>query len=121
MELFRYALQLVIALGILNVWIVRATRPSPYRGGGAENMRREFAHYGLSLPAMVLVGFLKISCALALIWGIWLQDLVEPAALLLGVLMAGAVAMHCKVRDSLKRTAPSITVFLLCQLLAWIA
>jgi len=121
MEPLRYILQVVIALGILNVWIVRVTRPSPYRGGGATDMRREFAHYGLSLPVMVLVGFLKISCALALIWGIWFHELVEPAALALGVLMAGAVAMHCKVRDSLKRTAPAATVFLLCQLLAWMA
>jgi hypothetical protein len=121
MEPFRYILQVVIALGILNVWVLRAARPSPFRGGGARDLRREFAHYGLPFPMMLLVGFLKISCALALVWGIWFREWVEPAALVLAVLMAGAVAMHAKVGDSLKRMSPSIGMLLLCQLLAWIA
>ena len=41
-------LQVVIALGLLNVWLIRANRSTGYRGGAAKNIKEEFAVYGLS-------------------------------------------------------------------------
>ncbi len=47
METIGLLAQVVVALGILNVWIIRFNRSTQYRGGGAQNMREEFQAYGL--------------------------------------------------------------------------
>jgi hypothetical protein len=47
MESLALVSQIVIALGLLNVWLLRAKRPTAYRGGDAQNMKEEFEAYGL--------------------------------------------------------------------------
>lgn len=117
MVYLRIALQLFVALGVLNVWLLRANKPSPYRGGNARNLREEFSAYRL-LPAMMyLVGAIKILLALALIGGIWFQVLVRPAAIGMGLMMLGAVAMHVKIADPLKKSLPAAGVAILCLLI----
>lgn len=99
--------QIVAALGLLNVWLLRANRSTEYRGGDAGNMREEFAAYGLPAWMVGVVGALKVGAALALIAGIWYRPLVLPAALLICVLMLGALAMHLKIHDPLRKSAPA--------------
>ena len=99
--------QIVAAAGLLNVWLLRANRPTAYRGAGASNMREEFAAYGLPAWMVVVVGVLKVAAALALIAGIWYRLLVLPAALLICVLMLGALAMHFRIHDPLRKSAPA--------------
>lgn len=53
--------QLVIALGLLNVWLLRTGKPTSWRGGDAKNMREEFAAYGLPPWFMWVIGSLKIT------------------------------------------------------------
>jgi uncharacterized membrane protein YphA (DoxX/SURF4 family) len=104
--------QIVAALGLLNVWLLRANRSTEYRGANATNMREEFAAYGL--PSwMVVVGVLKVGAALALIAGIWYRPLVLPAALLISLLMLGALAMHFRIHDPLKKAAPAAGMLVL--------
>jgi uncharacterized membrane protein YphA (DoxX/SURF4 family) len=97
----------VAALGLLNVWLLRANRRTAYRGANATNMREEFAAYGLPAWMVVVVGVLKVGAAIALIAGIWYRVLVLPAALLIVVLMLGALAMHVKIHDPLRKSAPA--------------
>ena len=111
-------LQIVAALGLLNVWLLRATRPTAYRGADATNMREEFAAYGLPAWMVVVVGVLKVGAALALIAGIWYRLLVLPAALLICVLMLGALAMHFKIHDPLRKSAPAAGMLALAVLIA---
>ena len=99
--------QIVAALGLLNVWLLRANRSTAYRGADARNMREEFAAYGLPAWMVVVVGVLKVGAALALIVGIWYHLLVLPAALLICVLMVGALAMHFRIHDPLRKSAPA--------------
>lgn len=113
MEALRIALQVIIGLGILNVWLLRFGKSSPWRGGEATNMKEEFAAYGLSPTVMYLVGFLKVLCALLLLAGIWLEILVLPGALGMTFLMLGAVAMHLKVEDPPKKSLPAGTLLVL--------
>ena len=113
--------QLVIALGILNVWLLRFGKPSPWRGGDAKNMKDEFAVYGLSESAMYAVGFFKILFAVLLIAAIWLPVLTLPASLGLAVLMIAAVALHFKAGDPAKKSLPAGTVLILCLLVAVLA
>jgi len=118
METFLLAAQIVLGLGILNVWLVRPGKATAWRGGSATSMKEEFAVYGLPGWVMGVVGFLKISCAVALLVGLYLPALVQPAALLLGLLMLGAVSMHVKVRDPIKKALPALAMLTLCIVVA---
>jgi len=106
-------LQIIVALGLLNVWLLRAGSSSEYRGGGAQSLKEEFAEYGLPEWFFYLIGALKLGSAVALLVGIWLPVLVQPAAALVVALMLGAVAMHLKVGDPVKKMLPAAAMLLM--------
>jgi uncharacterized membrane protein YphA (DoxX/SURF4 family) len=118
MEYIRIIAQLIVALGILNVWLLRSNKATDYRGGTAKNMKEEFATYGLPLWFMYVVGGLKILFALSLLVGFWLPGVIRPAAIGMAILMLGAVAMHIKVGDPLRKAAPALTVLALSLIVA---
>lgn len=117
MEILRIALQIIAALGILNVWLLRRNKDTSFRGKGASDMKEEFAAYGLPSWSVGLIGALKILCALGLLVGIALPPLVDPSAILLGILMLGAIAMHLKVGDPPRRAVPAAVMLALCVLI----
>ena len=114
MEWLPLVSQIVIALGLLNVWLLRARKATAYRGGEAKNMQEEFEAYGLPRWFMILIGFAKVTLALVLIVGIWVPVLTRPAAIGVAALMLGAVAMHIKVADPPKKAAPAFSLLVLC-------
>jgi len=114
-----YILQITVALGLLNVWLLRFNQRTAYRGGNASSMPEEFAAYGLPAWFAYLIGALKIGSALALIVGIWLPVLVLPAAGLISVLMVGALAMHIKIHDPLKKSLPALGMLALSLAICW--
>ncbi|MDX1740898.1 MAG: DoxX family protein [Rhodothermales bacterium] len=113
MELLAIICQLAIAAGIVNVWLIRFNRTTSWRGGEAGNMAEEFAVYGLSQPVMRLVGGAKLLLAALLLIGIWVPAVAAPAAALMGLLMIGAIGMHLKVKDPLKRSLPAFTMLVM--------
>jgi len=106
-------LQLVVGLGLLNVWLVRPKSPTAYRGGSAASLRQEFEVYGLPKGAFYAVGVLKIGAALVLIAGVWLTLPVQAAASVIAALMVGALLMHIKVRDPIKKAVPAAVMLVL--------
>ena len=119
METLVQICQIIVGCGLLNVWLLRYNKSTAYRGGTASNMREEFAAYGLPAWSCYLVGFLKVASAFALLAGL-LPDLsivVLPAAVIVAVLMAGAVAMHLKVGDPFKKSVPALSVLALCAVI----
>lgn len=105
-------IQMVVVLGLCNVWLLRFNRPTPYRGGGAQNMREEFAVYGLSRTFCYLVGVLKLTVAALLIAAFFQPGLgVYPSGVLV-VLMLGAVLMHYKVGDPVRKAVPAAVMLL---------
>jgi hypothetical protein len=106
--------QIIVALGLLNVWLLRFDKPTAYRGGTSANMPGEFAAYGLPAWSCYLVGFLKVASAIALLAGLLYPTPVLPAALIVALLMAGALAMHVKVGDPFKKSVPALSVLALC-------
>lgn len=112
-------MQVVAALGLLNVWVLRFNKRTAYRGGNAESMREEFAAYGLPGWFAVAIGALKVGAALALLGGIWLPALVLPAAALIVFLMLGALAMHAKIHDPLMKFLPAVGMLVLSLGLVW--
>ncbi len=107
-------LQVVVAVGLLNVWLLRFHRATAYRGGSATTMVEEFSAYGLPRWSCYAVGATKITCALLLLAGFWEPRLVVPAATVVAVLMLGALLMHLKVRDPLRKHLPAFAVFVMC-------
>ncbi len=108
-----YFLQIVIAITLINVWLVHFSKPTKYRGKGAKNMLNEFKAYGLPTWFMYLVGISKLMIASFLIIGIWFPIFVFPVTVLLAALMIGAIAMHIKVKDPFKRTLPATILLLI--------
>lgn len=100
-------LQVVVGLGLLNVWLVRRGASTPYRGGASRTLREEFATYGLPPVVFYVVGTLKIAAAIVLLAGLWMAVPVGPAAMVVLVLMLGALAMHARVGDPLVKSVPA--------------
>lgn len=110
-------LQGVIALTLLNVWLVRFHKATKYRGASAHNMKEEFAAYGLPQWFMYVVGFLKVSIAGMMVLTFFKPHLIPlvgvPALSVLAVLMIGAICMHIKVKDPLSKTLPALVMLLM--------
>lgn len=106
-------LQVIVGIGLLNVWLVRARAATAFRGGSAQSLREEFAAYGLPDWSFYAVGALKIGSAVLLVVGIWVPELILPAAVTIAVLMIGALAMHAKVKDKLTKFLPAFLILLL--------
>lgn len=113
MQIFRSILQVVVALCLLNVWLIRYRRSTAYRGGNARSMREEFELYGLPTWSIYVIGTMKVGAALCLLAGLWLPMLVLPAAILICILMIGALAMHLKVGDSALKSLPALSILVL--------
>jgi len=120
MEILQTICQLVVGLGILNVWLLRLKKKTPYRGGDASSIKEEFSVYGLPELLVWVIGAVKVSAALALLIGIALPTLVLPAALVLAVLMLGAIIMHVKVKDPAIKSLPATGIFVLTLFLIFI-
>ena len=107
-------LQVVVALGLLNVWLVRARSATAYRGGSAQSLKEEFATYGLPEWTFYVVGLLKIGSAVLLLAGIWVPALIKPPTLIVAALMVGALAMHAKAKDSPAKYLPAFLMLVMC-------
>ncbi|MBM3752054.1 MAG: DoxX family protein [Acidimicrobiia bacterium] len=100
-------LQLVVGLGLLNVWLMRRHSATSFRGGAAQTLQDEFGAYGLPGFVFYVVGALKIGAAITLIAGVWFALPVREAAALVAALMVGAIAMHLKVGDPPMKSLPA--------------
>ena len=106
-------INIIIALGIFNVWIIRFNKKTDFRGGNALNLKEEFKVYGLPKWFMYLIGFLKLSFALILILGIWFKSISIYAIYGMTTLMIGAILMHLKVNDPFKKYVPALSILIL--------
>lgn len=100
-------LQVIVGLGLLNVWLVRGRSATSYRGGTSGTLRDEFAAYGLPGFAYYLVGTLKVVSAIILIAGVRMALPVQAAAGVVAALMVGALAMHLKIGDPPMKSLPA--------------
>lgn len=110
-------LQLIVGLGLLNVWVLRSAKRTSYRGGAAQTLREEFASYGLPTAAFYLVGALKVVAALVLLAGLWWPLPVRAAAGAVVVLMVGAIFMHVKIKDPITKSVPAAILLAMCAVL----
>jgi len=119
MEYVLIALQLIVALSLLNVWLIQSGKPTKWRGGNAKNIVEEFKVYGLPIWMCYLIGILKVAGALMLIAAIWIPEVLKPAAIGLAVLLFGSIIMHFKIKDPLYKSFPAFMFLLICLFLAF--
>jgi len=113
-------LQLIIAVGLINVWLFRFKKATDYRGGDATNMKEEFIAYGLPVWLMYFVGAMKISIAIMLIISFWVEELLVYNLVALAVLMIAAVFMHVKVKDPIKKSYPALSILFMIALIMYL-
>lgn len=112
MDLALTLTQVLLAVAMIDVWLLRYDKPLRARGGDAQTMVEEFRLYGLPDWFRNVVRALKLGCAALLIVGLWLDQAALVGGATLVFLMGGAVAMHVKVRDPWLKAVPA-TFFLL--------
>jgi len=117
MEHVSIIIKVFIFFSIVNVWFLRFNKPTSWRAGQAANMKKEFEVYGLSETMLYLVGGLKVLAATLLVTSIWAPQLTLPSAGIMALLMAGAITMHIKVKDPLKKSFPAFSFLVLSLLL----
>ncbi len=117
---FIMILQLIISIGLINVWLLRFNKATEYRGGNAKNMNEEFMAYGLPEWSMYLVGFLKVAIAIMLIVSIWIEELLFYNLIVLAALMIAAVFMHLKVKDPIKKSYPALSILFMIALIMYL-
>ncbi|MEM6892044.1 MAG: DoxX family protein [Bacteroidota bacterium] len=113
MEYVTIIIKVFIFFSIVNVWFLRFNKPTSWRGGQAANMKKEFEVYGLPEIMLYLVGGLKVLAATLLVISIWVPQLTSAAAGVMAILMAGAIAMHIKVKDPLQKSFPAFSFLVL--------
>ena len=112
MKNIKTILTLVVSTTIINVWLFRFNDETIYRGGDALNMLEEFNIYGFSETFTYIIGFIKVSCALALLLSIYYNKILLPAALVIIALMFGALVMHFTVSDEIIKFLPAALVLI---------
>lgn len=110
-------LKVIVAFGILNVWLVRRNRVTPFRGGSTRNIYEEFEFYGLPRWSVYAVGISKVVLALIILAGLVVPELTVLGASGLAFFMLGAVFFHLKVKDSVVQTLPAFLMLIMCSLL----
>jgi uncharacterized membrane protein YphA (DoxX/SURF4 family) len=113
MIVFKAFAQIIVGLGLINVWLLRFNKVTAFRGGSAKSMKEEFQVYGLPPAMLYIVGTAKVVSAFLLLIGLWFPILTAPAAAVVSVLMIGAIFMHIRVQDPLLKSLPAISVLVL--------
>ncbi|QCW99925.1 DoxX family protein [Aggregatimonas sangjinii] len=119
MNYITIALQCIVAISILNVWLVQNKKATQWRGGNATTIIEEFEVYGLPVWMCYVIGTLKVLFALGLIAAIWYPELKEPSAIGLAVLLMGSIAMHIKISDPIKKSFPAFLFLCMCVYIAF--
>ena len=117
MEYVVIALQVLVGISILNVWLIQYNKATKWRGGDAKSIMEEFKVYSLPEWSCYAVGAAKVLFAIGLLASIQYPVLMQPSAIGLGVLLAGSVIMHIKIKDPLYKSIPATAFLLACVLI----
>jgi len=107
MDYITLAFQILVPLGIFNVWLLRSAKLTTYRGRNSRTLREEFTVYGLNARVFYVVGFLKLTSAVCILLGFLYPPLLPVGAAVMTTLMLGALAMHFKVKDEAVKSLPA--------------
>ena len=107
LKVLNVCISLFVSFLVMNVWLFRLNKESPYRGGNAKTMIQEFTAYGLDVNIMYIIGSLKIIASLGLIIGLLKTKISVYSSILMAILMIGAIYFHFKISDPAIKYFPS--------------
>lgn len=107
-------LQLIVGLSILFVWLLHAHVPTNFRVGQAQTLREEVVEAGFPDYVYDVMRIVKPIFAFFLIMGILWNPITLPCMAFTTIFMVCAVGMHIKVKDSLFKMIPALTLLLFC-------
>tara|TARA_B100000508_G_C11460416_1_gene278996 strand:+ start:1124 stop:1522 length:399 start_codon:yes stop_codon:yes gene_type:complete len=105
--------KILLAISIIHVWSINASKESRWRGGDAKNLREEFRVYGISRMGMYVVGFFKIGLSVTLIASLYYTQLTQIASFGLAFFLMGSIYMHIKIKDPWQKSIPAAFFLLL--------
>jgi len=112
------ALQILVGLSILNVWLIQNKKATKWRGGEAKTIMEEFKVYGLPSWSCYAIGGAKVLLAIGLLAGIQYPMLIQASAIGLAILLSGSVIMHLKIKDPFYKSIPALSFMIACVLIA---
>ncbi len=86
---------------------------------GQQGMVDNFERWGLGRPGRVITGSVEVLCALMLLTGIAVASLAIGGAMLVFVLMVGAVLTHGRVKDPPGDWVPPVVLLVLAIVLLY--
>tara|TARA_Y100001970_G_C13697746_1_gene585624 strand:+ start:101 stop:481 length:381 start_codon:yes stop_codon:yes gene_type:complete len=116
-DILHVLFQIVIFLGIINVWLIRCSKSTSYRGKDSLSLKEEFHSYGYSTLFFYFIGLLKFLFSLLIFIGIWIPSIVVWGSLGMVVLMIGALLSHVKVLDPFKKSIPALIMLAMASFL----
>jgi len=119
MDNIKIILQLIVALSLLNVWLIQNNKATRWRGGNAKTIIEEFEVYGLPKWMCYFVGILKVTLSIGLIVAIWVPELLQPCAIGLSILLLGSITMHFKIKDPIIKSFPAALFLTLCLIITF--
>ncbi|GAC1514542.1 MAG: hypothetical protein NVS1B4_02440 [Gemmatimonadaceae bacterium] len=109
MHTLAISLQALVAASIFFVWVVRY-----------DNVKQEFKYFGLPDWMRDLVGIAKLTLSLMLLIGIDREPFALIGSIGVALLMASAVATHLRVKNPFAKLLPSLTLFVLSMVIAFL-
>ena len=106
-------LKIIVGISILNVWLIRPTKATKWRGGAAKTILEEFIVYGLSKQFCYFIGLLKVTLAIILLASIQFEAFTMTGSIGLAVLLLGSISMHLKVGDKFIKSFPALLFLVL--------
>lgn len=107
-------LQLVVGVSIMYIWILRTTKTTAFRVGDATTLQQEFTEAGFPDWLYDIMRIVKPIFAFLLVIGITYKPFFLPCMIFTTAFMIGAVYAHVKVKDSLFKMIPAVTLLMFC-------
>ena len=106
LKIISKVLSVFVGLTVINVWLFRSGKTTPYRGGNATNLLDEFEVYGLE-EYFLIIGIVKVSLAIILLFSLYFNKLRFFSSSGIAIMMMVAIYMHVSVGDDLIKSMPA--------------
>ena len=111
-------LSVFVGLTVINVWLFRSGKTTPYRGGNAANLLDEFEVYGLE-EYFLIIGIVKVSLAIILLFSLYFNKLRFFSSSGIAIMMMVAIYMHVSVGDDLIKSMPASILLISSLIIAY--
>ena len=111
-------LSVFVGLTVINVWLFRSDKTTPYRGGNSANLLDEFEVYGLE-EYFLIIGIVKVSLAIILLFSLYFNKLRFFSSSGIAIMMMVAIYMHVSVGDDLIKSMPASILLISSLIIAY--